>query len=374
MNKFSIVSKLKIINTAKNTGNIKQTCQTFNISRTQFYHYKKTFEKKGVLGLSEQANRIKRRYKCNQTVINEIINLALTFPLLSLSSLTKKLTNKKLSTMGLYNILKAYRLESKQRRWRFFENAIKSGNIRRLSTQQRLFLTNINPCFAYYDKVSYPAQAVSQDVINYTHNNKKYYLYVIVDRYSYYAFTYLSTDKQKQHSIKLLSDAITQFSQQALTLGSVYASYLKMFQGAQDCPYQQLLSQYAINFNLIDTRPEYDHCIEYFLTNIKQKLAHYADLSLDNKTFSELTNQYNTQYYNSNYPHYNKSPAQMIDYYLRRMQAWNKSSKILARTPNFLLPVIHVKDNKRQIFKQAHIKINKKTAILFSTQNTLLSK
>ena len=49
--KRDITHKLRILNHAKESGNIKKTCRYFGISRDTFYRWKRNYEERGEEGL-----------------------------------------------------------------------------------------------------------------------------------------------------------------------------------------------------------------------------------------------------------------------------------------------------------------------------------
>lgn len=362
MSKFNIRDKLKIINTAEKTGNIKTTCKKFNISRTQFYHYKNLFEVQGLLGLGNHHHGRKR----NAMVVDEVLSLILKYPLLSVDRASKKITQKQLTAMGLYKILKAYGLESKEKRHHIIEGRIKSGYLRKLSAQQKIFLTNTNPCFAYYAQVDYPAQQVSQDIISY---QRKYYLHIIIDRFSHYVFAKITRTKSRQQAVELLQQAIDKFSALTLWTNTVYTSDLKLFYGHDSCPYQQLISKHKLNLHTLYTRPKFDYCIEHFLAKkgnyIKENIAEL----LQEKKMETFIADYNNNYPHNAYPHYGKTPQAMIDNYLQMRLLWLKSHKAFSKNPNFILPVVKIKAIQSKVNQQNRKNLDKEISMICATQN-----
>ena len=369
---YTVSEKLTIINAAKETGNIKRTCEKFNISRAQFYRYKERFEKQGIIGLrNKNIHRTKKR-KYDNHAIGKIILLAITYPTLSIVGITKKLENEQifLSPMGVYNLLKFYKLESKYNRWKTLEDKIKSGNIRHLNIKQKLFLTDINPCFAYYESIYSPAQELSQDIITYQDaSGSKYYLYVIIDRFSNFLFARIEKTKKKEYLIKLLQQVLDKITTLNLFAKCVYTSNLNVFLGGKNCPYQKMLVDNDLEVKVLDIRPSYDACIENFLTTVLSKdIKSYLELLLKNKQdFNNWVINYNGHYYNDRYPHYGKSPAQIIQHYLDTKDTWLKAYKIIQKNPSFIIPIA------------SRIKLKKKknntssNNIIYATQNFLRS-
>ncbi|SMM99481.1 Integrase [uncultured Candidatus Thioglobus sp.] len=368
MSKFKICDKLKIINIVSKIGNTRKACKELNISCTQFYHYKKTLKEQGLLGL---GNKIKTGRKRNKALDDEILALILKYPLLSAESARKKVINKQLTTMGLYKILKVYGLEDKNNRYKIIEDKIKFGSIRKLSAQQKLFLTEHNACFAYYDQVSYPAQQISQDIVSYSQQN---YLHIIIDRHSHYVFARITKKKTKQQISELLQQAIDWFATLKLTVKTVYSSDLKIFNGYQDSPYQQIVNDNQLDLHTVFTRPRFDDCIEHFLSINGDYIANNITDLLDQNKMDVFITNYNNQYRHKHYPHYGKTPQDMIKDYLQLRKSWLKSQKILQKTPCFILPVTTTKIRHDKIHKQNKRNLDKEISLICATQNLFFKK
>ncbi len=370
MIKYTVSEKLTIINAAKESRNIKDTCEKFNISRTQFYRYKKKFDKHGIIGLrNESVYKVTKKRKYDDYAISKIVLLAITYPTLSIVDITKKLEDEQifLSPMGVYNLLKFYKLESKYNRWRALENKVKSGDIKHLNIKQKLFLMDVNPCFKYYESVYSPAQELSQDIITYKDDNgSQYYLYVIIDRFSNFLFARLEKTKEKKYLIKLLQQVLDKLDSLNLFVKSVYTSNLNIFLGGKKCSYQKLLLDNDLEKKVLDIRPAYDACVDNLLkTVLSTDIKHYLRLLLNNKQdFNNWVINYNNHYYNNNYPHYGKSPAQLVQHYLDTKDTWLKAYKIIQKSPSFIIPTA------------SRIKLKKPKAnarnsgIIYATQNS----
>ncbi|MBU0599712.1 MAG: helix-turn-helix domain-containing protein [bacterium] len=53
---------------------ISKVCAKYNYSRERFYHFKKRFEKKGILGLMDKKGGPKKPYKVNEEIEGIILN------------------------------------------------------------------------------------------------------------------------------------------------------------------------------------------------------------------------------------------------------------------------------------------------------------
>ncbi len=372
MIRYTVSEKLSIINTAKESGNIKQTCKKYSISRTQFYRYKKKFDKQGIIGLrNENRYRVKKRKYDSHTVSN-IVLLAITYPTLSVADIAKKLEEEQvfLSPMGVYNILKSYKLESKYNRWKILEYKIKSGDIRHLNIKQKLFLSNSNPCFSYYGSIHSPAQELSQDIITYKDDNgNQYYLYVVIDRFSNFLFARLETTKEKKYLIKLLQQVLNKLDKLNLFVSTVYTSNLNIFLGGKDCTYKQTLLDNDLDMKILEIRPDYDSCIRNFLETVlfSTDVKKYLQSLLNNRQgLNNWVTSYNNHYHNNNYPHYGKSPSQLIKHYLDTKSTWLKAYKIIQKSPNFIIPI--TSKIKAKKIKKANI--SSSSSIIYATQNS----
>ncbi len=355
MIKYNILERLAIINFADKHGNIKSVCKQFNISRTQFYKYKQRFSSEGILGLKNKpASYSIARSKYNQTIIEKILSIAISNPSISSASISQKLKKDKifLSGMGIYNILKKHNLESKQKRWSILEKKIKSGNIRRLSSNQRLFLSNMNPCFAYYDKVKMPGEQLSQDIVSLYDDTQKYrfYLYILIDTFSNYAFFKLKRSKNKRYLIELLEESAEFLSRFDVSLQTIRTSNLNTFNGKEECVYQQFLAENNLTQHQLNLRPDYDASVQHFLFANHDFIRNQDIADMDEQKWQKYLVNYNENYQYPYYPHYGKSPAQMLQHYAQNKMLWHNISPILNKNPNFIVPPpIHKTHEKDQV-------------------------
>lgn len=81
--------KLKVLNHAKETGNVAKTCRYYGISRQTFYDWKRYYDKKGIEGLSQDLNlapalgefreKLRRRYFTSEQHIILDLSVSLGF-------------------------------------------------------------------------------------------------------------------------------------------------------------------------------------------------------------------------------------------------------------------------------------------------------
>lgn len=354
--KFNVLERLVIIFLAKKERNVRKVCQDFNISRTQFYQYKKRFEDEGILGLKDKIyQRRQPRTKHSEEITERILSLVIRTPAISCSRIRKKLKKDDitLSDMGIYKTLKKHQLETRKKRWAILEQQLKTGHIEKLSAHQKLFLGSINPYFSYYQQVFEPAQYLSQDIITIQAERKKYYLYLVIDVFSHYAFARLEGEKSKGYLIKILQQAVDFLARFNHANSTVRTSDLYIFQGNESCVYQQFLSEHNFKQVQLFVRPEHDQCVEPFLDAIKPIFAEQKALTQYQHDLPNCLVEYNENYCYEYYPSYGKSAIEMLESYLENQTRWVKLSPILSKVrQRFInIPLASTKQPKKTYSK-----------------------
>lgn len=325
---YTVLQKLAILKAAQDNKNVKLTCQHFGISRAQFYKLKQSFDNKGILGLKKKARKINKYTKYGQEVVEEILRLVIKNPMISSAMIVNRLRKDHIyfSIMGIYNILKRYNLESKKQRWLLLEHKVKSGSIQKLSRVQQLFLSKLNLNFTYYAQTKSPGLVLSQDIIYLQKQGMQYYLHIVVDVFSNYVFIELKKDKHKQHSVDILKKALFDLATLGLRVKKVRTSDLKNFLTQSGCIYQQCLSDYHLTHEVLDIRPEYDGCIQNFLSahgDFKEK-----GLTNGDNNIQQFVRQYNQKFCFNHYPHYGHSPLYILKSYTKAKRRWLKLNAI----------------------------------------------
>ena len=73
--------RVRVLEHAKQTGNVAATCRTFGVSRTRFYEWRKLAERYGLDALMPKERRVPQMPNATPTwVVNELLTLAVTEP------------------------------------------------------------------------------------------------------------------------------------------------------------------------------------------------------------------------------------------------------------------------------------------------------
>jgi transposase len=104
-----IARKLRVLNHAKETGNVSQTCRHFSISRETFYKWKRDYQKKGEAALiNSKPCPQNPKIRVPAEVEEKILHLRRTYHLgqLRIAWYLKRYHDIKVSSGGVYSVLK----------------------------------------------------------------------------------------------------------------------------------------------------------------------------------------------------------------------------------------------------------------------------
>lgn len=351
----SIIKKLEIINAAKYNGNISQTCKQFNISRTQFYKYKKKFDTYGIIGLKKQ--KIIKKTKYGDKLNKKILALVMHNPSISCASISNKLKQEKIliSHTSIFKILKKFQLEKKSKRWLMLEEKIRKNEISKISSIQKNFLSTFNTYFTHYVENNSPTKNLSQDIVQITIAKKTMYLYILVDSFSNYTFATISENKHKKYLIKLIKQVINFMPQRESSI-VLRTSELNIFAGDESCIYQKFLMKNNINQKKIYLRPYYDGCIEHFVQKAKCILQSKNNFQEARQKLQHYLLIHNQNYSYKYYPNYQETPIKKLQRYFAKKKSWSKAKPFLTINNNpFFIPLTKINLNKRNIHSASFV-------------------
>lgn len=116
---FNAYTRYTILKHGFKNGNISETCELFNISRTSFYNWKNAYEKYGVEGLkNEEASKPKMPNKVSKTIEGKILAYVRKYPEDGPRRIYYELKSEGFPTGegGIYNVLKRNKLTRKAQR------------------------------------------------------------------------------------------------------------------------------------------------------------------------------------------------------------------------------------------------------------------
>lgn len=209
--------RLTLLQLAEKLGNVSKACTMHKVSRSQFYEYKRDFQKYGFDGLIDKPpipgphpNEISQETK------DRIIELSLKNPAYGHQRIADELALEGLCVCAttVRNIWLKEEMETKYKRLLRLEEtkALEEGF--ELSEEQIRLIEKANPCFRErHVESAYSGQLLSQDTF-YVGRLKgvgRLYLQAVVDTFGSFAFGKLYTSKRPETAVDILYDRVLPF-------------------------------------------------------------------------------------------------------------------------------------------------------------------
>jgi transposase InsO family protein len=201
---------------AERLGNISKACRMHKVSRSQFYEYKRAFQKHGLEGLVDKPPVPgSHPSQLPKKTIDRIIALSLEHPAFGQQHIADQLALEGVSVCAtsVRNVWLKEGLETKYKRLlRLEEKALAKGF--KLTEQQIKLLEKANPEFAErHVNSDYPGYLLCQDTF-YVGRLKgvgRIYLQAVVDTFGSVAFGKLYTRKRQETAADILYDRVLPF-------------------------------------------------------------------------------------------------------------------------------------------------------------------
>ena len=120
-----IKKKIRLLELAKELGNVTQAAKLIGYSRSTYYFLKKIYDKKGKEGFIQHLREGK---KVIEGIENKVLEIVKLFPKLSSIGISNelKIRNIKVSNGSVHTILKKYNLNTSKKRLEKFKNDSKT--------------------------------------------------------------------------------------------------------------------------------------------------------------------------------------------------------------------------------------------------------
>jgi transposase InsO family protein len=266
-----VESRLSVLELAAVLGNVSEACRRRDISRTQFYEYKRRFQTHGIEGLKDLPPI---HHSHPQTtppeIVERLLAQSLEQPAWGCNRLSDnlKLQGISLSAVTVQNILNKHQMGSRYDRWlkleqRYSEHAID------LTGEQVKFLEKLNPVFRErHVESSRPGELLSADTfeVGRIKGLGRIYMHAVVDTYSSYAFAFLHTSKRPEAAVAVLhNDALPFYRQKGLAVQAVLTDNGREFCGRDSHPYEVYLELNDIEHRKTKVRsPQTNGFVERF--------------------------------------------------------------------------------------------------------------
>lgn len=239
--------RLSVLQLAERLGNVTEACRQRDISRTQFYEYKRRFQTHGMEGLKDLPPIHKTHpFTTPPETIEKIIALSIEHPAWGCNRLSDylKLQGIQVSSPTVQDILIKNQMGSRYERLLKLEERALEHQIE-LTAQQVAQIEKANPAFKErHVESSRPGELVSQDTF-YVGTLKgvgRVYLHTVVDTFGSYAFGFLYTSKQPEAAVAVLHNDVLPFYQDHdLPVEKILTDNGREFCGTDSHPYELYL-------------------------------------------------------------------------------------------------------------------------------------
>lgn len=209
-------SRLTLLQLAERLNNVTEACKRRGVSRSQFYEYKRAFQKNGLDGL---LDRLPIPNSCpHETpaeVKEKVLAMSIEHPRWGQAHVSDQLRLQGISVSPstVRNIWIREGLQSRYKRILRLEEELHGKGVE-LTEEQVKLIEKANPCFRERKVESpYPGYLLSQDtfMVGTLKGIGRIYLQAVVDTYSSYAFGKLYASKHPITAVDLLHDRVLPF-------------------------------------------------------------------------------------------------------------------------------------------------------------------
>ncbi|MBN2280341.1 MAG: IS481 family transposase [Candidatus Marinimicrobia bacterium] len=209
-------NRLTLLQLAEKLRNVSQACRYHNVSRSQFYEYKRAFQEHGLEGLKDRQ-QIPKTFPIEtpNDVKDKMIQLSIQHPAWGQVRISDhlRLQGISISPGTVRNIWIKENMETRYKRILRLEEE-KNGKDIELTEEQIRLIETANPCFKERKVESpYPGYLLSQDtfMVGTIKGIGRIYLQAVIDTYGSYAFGKLYTSKLPETAADIVYDKVLPF-------------------------------------------------------------------------------------------------------------------------------------------------------------------
>lgn len=326
--------RLSVLQLAEMLGNVTEACRQRDISRTQFYEYKRRFQTHGLEGLKDLPPIHKSHpFTTPPEVAEKIVALSLDHPTWGCNRLSDhlKLEGVNVSSPTIQDILIKNGMGSRYERLLKLEEKMLAQQIQ-LTPQQVAQIEKANPAFRErHVESSRPGELLSQDTF-YVGRLKgvgRVYLHTVVDTFGSYAFGFLHTSKQPEAAVAVLyNDVLPFYQEQAIPVEKILTDNGREFCGTDSHPFELYLQLNEIQHKRTKVaHPQTNGFVERFHRTVLDEFFRlafrtkfYETVEALQKDLDDWLAEYNTQRPHQGYRNRGRRPLQVIQDYLSQRQ------------------------------------------------------
>jgi transposase InsO family protein len=332
--------RLSVLQLAEILGNVTEACRQRDISRTQFYEYKRRFQTHGLEGLKDLPPIHKwHPFTTPPETVEKILALSMEHPAWGCDRLSDylKLQGTNVSSPTIQGILIKNGMGSRYERLLKLEERVLEQAIE-LTPQQVAQIEKANPAFKErHVESSRPGELLSQDTffVGTLKGVGKVYLHTVVDTFGSYAFGFLHTSKQPEAAVAVLHNEVLPFYQdREIPVEKILTDNGREFCGTDNHPYELYLQLNEIKHKRTKVaRPQTNGFVERFHRTVLDEFFRLAFRTKFYETVeglqADLDNwlvYYNTERPHQGYRNRGKRPLDTITDYMKQRQEQSPGS------------------------------------------------
>jgi len=325
--------RLSVLQLAEMLGNASEACRQRDISRTQFYEYKRRFQTHGLEGLKDLPPIHKTHpFTTPPETVEKVVNLSIQHPTWGCNRLSDhlKLEGVNISSPTVQDILIKNQMGSRYERLLKLEERALEQKIE-LTSQQVAQIEKANPVFKErHVESSRPGELLSQDTF-YVGTLKgvgRVYLHTVVDTFGSYAFGFLHTSKQPEAAVAVLhNDVLPFYAELGISVEKVLTDNGREFCGTDSHPYELYLQLNEIKHKRTKVaHPQTNGFVERFHRTVLDEFfrlvfrtTFYESVEALQADLDAWLIEYNTQRPHQGYRNRGKRPMDVIHEYLQQL-------------------------------------------------------
>lgn len=323
--------RLSVLQLAEMLGNVSEACRQRDISRTQFYEYKRRFQTHGMAGLKDLPPIHKTHpFTTPPETVEKVVNLSIAHPTWGCNRLSDhlKLEGVNISSPTVQDILIKNQMGSRYERLLKLEERALEQKIE-LTPQQVAQIEKANPVFKErHVESSRPGELLSQDTF-YVGTLKgvgRVYLHTVVDTFGSYAFGFLHTSKQPEAAVAVFhNDVLPFYAELGISVEKVLTDNGREFCGTDSHPYELYLQLNEIKHKRTKVaHPQTNGFVERFHRTVLDEFfrlvfrtTFYESVEALQADLDAWLIEYNTQRPHQGYRNRGKRPMDVIHEYLQ---------------------------------------------------------
>jgi len=325
--------RLSVLQLAEMLGNASEACRQRDISRTQFYEYKRRFQTHGLEGLKDLPPIHKTHpFTTPPETVEKVVNLSIQHPTWGCNRLSDhlKLEGVNISSPTVQDILIKNQMGSRYERLLKLEERALEQKIE-LTSQQVAQIEKANPVFKErHVESSRPGELLSQDTF-YVGTLKgvgRVYLHTVVDTFGSYAFGFLHTSKQPEAAVAVLhNDVLPFYAELGISVEKVLTDNGREFCGTDSHPYELYLQLNEIKHKRTKVaHPQTNGFVERFHRTVLDEFfrlvfrtTFYESVEALQADLDAWLVEYNTQRPHQGYRNRGKRPMDVIHDYIQQL-------------------------------------------------------